>query len=51
MAADSSIPAEVRELGRVLSRIMIGDRNADLSSLPREWAEVVRKTVHEYDHE
>ena len=42
MAADSSVPAEVRELGKVLQRIMIGDRNVDLSSLPREWAEVVK---------
>ena len=47
MAADSSVPAEVRELGRVLQRIMIGDRNVDLSSLPREWAEAVERTVRE----
>ena len=51
MAADSSVPAEMRELGRVLQRIMLGDRNVDLSSLPREWAEAVKKTIHEYDHE
>ncbi len=51
MAADSSAPAEMRELGRVLQRIMLGDKNVDLSSLPREWAELVRKTIHEYDHE
>ena len=25
----------MRELGRVLQRVMIGDRNVDLSSLPR----------------
>ena len=47
LAADSSVPAEMRELGRVLQRIMIGDRNVDLSSLLREWAEAVKKTVHE----
>ena len=51
MAADSSVPAEVRELGRVLQRIMIGDKNVDLSSLPKEWAEAVERTIHEYDHE
>lgn len=51
MAADSSAPKELQELGRVLQRIMIGDRNVDLSSLPREWAEAVKKTIHEYDHE
>jgi len=45
MAADSNVPAEMRELGRVLQRIMIGDKNADLSSLPREWAELVRKAM------
>ncbi|MBI5840067.1 MAG: hypothetical protein HZB19_08185 [Chloroflexi bacterium] len=42
MAVDSSVPAEMRELGRVLQRIMIGDRNVDLSSLPREWAELIK---------
>jgi hypothetical protein len=42
MAADSSVTAEVRELGRVLQRIMIGDRNVDLSSLPREWVELIK---------
>jgi hypothetical protein len=46
MAADSSVPAEVRELGRVLQRIMIGDKNVDLSSLPREWAEAVEKALN-----
>ena len=42
MAADSSVPAEMRELGRVLQRIMIGDKNVDLSSLPKEWAELIK---------
>jgi len=41
MAADSSISAEMRELGRVLSRIMAGDTKVDLSGLPEEWAKVV----------
>ncbi|MBI5823069.1 MAG: hypothetical protein HZB18_03510 [Chloroflexi bacterium] len=43
MAAEKSVPAEMRELGRVLQRIMIGDRNVDLSSLPREWAEIIQR--------
>lgn len=43
MAADSSVPAEMRELGRVLQRIMLGDKNVDLSSLPREWAEIMQR--------
>jgi len=45
MAADSSVPAEMRELGRVLQRIMIGDKNVDLSSLPKEWAEAVERAM------
>ncbi len=47
MAADASAPKELQELGRALQRIMIGDRNVDLSSLPREWAEAVRKAMEE----
>jgi hypothetical protein len=47
MAADSSVPAEMRELGRVIQRVMLGDRNVDVSSLPREWGEAVRRAVHE----
>jgi tetratricopeptide (TPR) repeat protein len=42
MAADSSVPAEMRELGRVLSRIMIGDKKVDLSRLPENLAEAIR---------
>ncbi len=42
MAADASLPAEVRELGRVIQRVMLGDENVDLSSLPREWAELIK---------
>ena len=45
MAANPSVPAEVRELGMVLQRIMIGDKNVDLSSLPKEWAELVKKEL------
>jgi hypothetical protein len=47
MAADSSVPAEMRELGRVLQRIMLGERNVDLSSLPREWAELIQRMKDE----
>jgi hypothetical protein len=45
MAADSSVPAEMRELGRVLQRIMIGDRNVDLSALPPELAALIQKEL------
>jgi hypothetical protein len=50
LAADAGAPAEVRELGRVLSRLMAGDARVDLSALPREWREAVeraRQTIHE----
>ena len=47
MAADSSVPAEMRELGRVLQRIMIGDKNVDLLSLPREWADAIERMKEE----
>jgi len=47
MAADSSVPAEMRELGRMLQRIMLGERNVDLSSLPREWAELIQRMKDE----
>ncbi len=43
MAADSSAPREVQELGKVLQRIMLGDKNVDLSGLPKEWVEVIEK--------
>ena len=43
MAADSSAPREVQELGKVLQRIMLGDKNMDLSGLPKEWVEVIEK--------
>jgi hypothetical protein len=47
MAADSSAPKELQELGRVLQRIMLGERNIDLSSLPREWAELIQRMKDE----
>jgi hypothetical protein len=45
MAADSSVPAEMRELGRVLQRIMIGDTKVDLSALPPELADFIQKEL------
>jgi hypothetical protein len=47
MAADASAPKELQELGRVLQRIMLGDRNMDLSSLPKEWAELIQRMKDE----
>jgi hypothetical protein len=47
MAADSSAPKELQELGRVLQRIILGERNVDLSSLPREWAELIQRMKDE----
>ncbi len=44
-AADSSVPAEMRELGRVLSRIMAGDTKVDLSALPPEYVELIKKEL------
>lgn len=51
MAADSSAPKELQELGRVLQRVMLGERKVDLSGLPEAWAEEIKKAIHEYDHE
>jgi tetratricopeptide (TPR) repeat protein len=45
IAADSSAPAEARELGRVLSRIMAGDTKVDLSGLPAKLADAVRNAI------
>ncbi|NOH03088.1 MAG: tetratricopeptide repeat protein [Chloroflexi bacterium] len=42
MAADSSAPKEVQELGSALQRIMLGDKNVDLSGLPEGWAELIK---------
>ena len=46
MAADSSVPAEMRELGRVLQRIMIGEKNVDLSALTGELREMVERILN-----
>ena len=45
MAADSNAPKELRALGRTLQRVMLGDKNVDLSSLPKEWAEAVERAM------
>ena len=45
MAADSNVPAEMRELGRVLSRILAGDTQVDLSALTRELREAVEREL------
>jgi hypothetical protein len=45
MAADSSVPVEVRELGRVLQRIMVGEKNVDLSALTEEMREMVEREL------
>jgi len=42
MANDANAPGEVRALGRVLNRILSGDRMPDLSALPDELAAPVR---------
>jgi hypothetical protein len=49
MATDPAAPAELRALGRVLQRLMLGDSRVDLSGLPAAWVEVIRKygTVNE----
>jgi len=45
MAADASVPAEMRELGRVLTRIMAGDTQVDLSALRSELREAVEMAM------
>ena len=46
MAADASAPAETSELGRVLTRIMAGDTDADLSALTREVRKIVQSVLN-----
>ena len=42
MAADPAAPPALRALGRVLQRLLAGDRSPDLSALPPELAAAVR---------
>ena len=45
MARDPSLPPELRALGGVLVRLLAGERDADLSALPPELAETVRRML------
>lgn len=45
MAIDSNVPLELQELGKVLQRIMIGQKNVDLSALTDELREMVEKAL------
>ncbi len=45
MASDPNAPAEFRNLGKVLQRIMLGDTKADLSALPPELAGIIKKAL------
>jgi tetratricopeptide (TPR) repeat protein len=45
LAIDSNSPAELQSLGKVLQRIMIGDKNVDLSALTDELREMVEQAL------
>jgi hypothetical protein len=45
MSGDPNAPAEVQALGRTLNRVLSGDPDPDLSALPPELAEAVRKLL------
>ena len=45
MAVDPKAPPHYQELGRVLQKWMSGVSDPDLSSLPEEWAQVVRELL------
>ena len=45
MARNSKIQPEVRELARVLQRILAGDKNPDLSNLPEELVTLVKEEL------
>lgn len=45
MAVASNAPAELQALSKVLLRIMIGEKNVDLSVLPTELREMVEKAL------
>jgi hypothetical protein len=36
---------ELQALGRVIQRVMLGDKNVDVSSLLGEWAELVKREL------
>ena len=45
MAVDPKAPPHYQELGKVLQKWMSGVSDPDLSSLPEEWAQVVREAL------
>jgi len=45
MAANPGAPPHYRELGRVLQKYMSGVKNPDLSGLPDEIADIVKKAL------
>jgi tetratricopeptide (TPR) repeat protein len=45
MASDENIPAELRELGKVLQKILVGVKAPDLSHLSGELAKLVREEL------
>jgi hypothetical protein len=47
MAAQANLQPELRELGRVLHQMLLGERDLDVSGLPPQLAEVVRGMVEE----
>jgi hypothetical protein len=42
LAGDALMPAEIRDLGRVLNEVLAGKRDLDLSARPPELADKVR---------
>jgi len=51
LAGDEEQPAETRELGRILNRILCGERSPDLSALPTEVACPVRDWLNKLTKE
>ena len=45
MARDEKLPAEFRELGKVLQKILSGEKSPDLSALPDELAEMLKEAL------
>jgi hypothetical protein len=45
MAVDHDTPEEYQDLGKVLQKILSGDLKPDLSRLPPELVEIVRKAL------
>ena len=46
MAKDEIASVELRALGHVLQRILIGDKHPDLSSLPKEWSDLITNLLN-----